>query len=141
MRRTVFAMFLSMVIFGIVSASVMGGEGKITGSSGISGGWSEEMGYYTNESVDGIVTMASNSPDNHKATKKYREAGSNLETNLIGETWWSDEYHYTRARFEYVWPLSGNFADTGRIWGWDYTRAETEYVIADFSVAHTYWGN
>ncbi|WP_157277923.1 hypothetical protein [Paenibacillus taiwanensis] len=85
--------------------------------------------------------MASSEPEDHKATRINKEIGSIHQSKLIGETWWSGMLHYTRARCEYVWPLSGNIGDTERVWGNNYTKAETEYVNADYAQARTYWGN
>lgn len=141
MKKFVSTVLVSAAVLIVSSVTAFGNEETLSKAGSLSGGWSEERGYYINASSN-FAALSSSEPDDHKATKKYRQAGgSNVETKLIGETWWKGMRHYTRARFEYIWPLSGYLGDTDRVWGSDKTTAETDYLIADLTTAHTYWGN
>ncbi|MCM3341185.1 hypothetical protein M3650_21760 [Paenibacillus sp. MER TA 81-3] len=108
---------------------------------GVRGGWSEDGGYFINVPTGSYNLLASSKPESHKATKEYQYAGKNvLATKVIGETEWEGVYHYTRARFESVFDGTP-YADSDRQWGNDKTRAESDWYIADFAIAKTYYGN
>ncbi|MBD8498467.1 hypothetical protein [Paenibacillus arenosi] len=139
MKKLATAALLSAVVLVASSVTVFGNDIRLS-QNGASGGWSEDRGYFTNPS-NAISVQASSEPDSHTASRKTRERGSVLETNLTGETKWAGVYHYTRARFENMWPMSGYVGDTDRVWGTDATTASTGYWNADLTIAKTYWGN
>ncbi|MDK8183456.1 hypothetical protein [Paenibacillus sp. UMB4589-SE434] len=142
MKKLVTTILFAAIVLAASSATASGDEMSLSKTGSASGGWSEERGYYTNvANADSFSIFASSEPKDHKATRLNKEVGSNLHSNLIAETWWSGVYHYSRARFENVWPLSGYIGDTGRVWDYDYTKAETGYVDALYAQARTYWGN
>lgn len=133
-----------LVCLAIASVGTSAFASENQGLSRNSGGWTEGIGYYTNSNntslqSKSLAALSSTSPESHTATKSYT-GSSVLLTRLTAETYWSGEYHYTRARFEYL-VGSSVIGDTDRVWGNDHTIAQTSYVDATGTTAKSYWGN
>lgn len=104
------------------------------------GGWSEEQGYFTNgvSNLSGDFTTYASKPK-HKAYKKSRLISSQPSERVIGETTWTGVYHYSRARYE-AWITKKPEADSGRVYGTNYTKATSGWHPGDLATAKTYYG-
>ncbi len=143
MKKKLLGLLVTVSAFTAIVSSVSA-QSLITG--GVSGGWSEDTGYFvinnTNKTNTFAVASASSSqPDSHKATVDSRSAGTGVsERRITAKTVWTGKYHYTRARFEEIIG-SGTVGDTDRVWGNDTTTAITPWCGTDLMVAKSYWGS
>ncbi|MGG4386180.1 hypothetical protein ABEX08_29690 [Priestia megaterium] len=107
------------------------------------GGWTEGKGSWISTdsqqvSTFGTVTAtATSSPQKHYATFNYKDAGTYVAKRVVAHTTWTGVYHYSRARFEGVFGVSG---DSGRVYGTGSTAAYSKYIDPVGAVAKTYWG-
>lgn len=69
----------------------------------------------------------------------WKEVRYLVSARAVGETTWTAEYHYSRAQLKA--PIFGwVVADSGRVWGNDFTRAESPWD-AVANIAYSYYGN
>ena len=109
--------------------------------SSVRGGWTEGEGYYTVDE-QGFVTHHESSIIPYAKAVVIHSGWTETDKigleQAVGETYWEDTYHYTRARME--GPLDLVVKDSGRQWGYDYTYAESGFADPIF-VARTYYGS
>lgn len=144
----------------IMGASVFARD---VNKSEVSGGWSENSGYYI-DGVEGTTStyipstsvvsrikinnsannVPSATPNKHTGKRLDRAINSagDVESAAHGETVWYYKYHYTTARME----LSNGTVKTtsGRQWGNNATQATSPYYtkkLFENTEARTYWGS
>ncbi|WP_052770571.1 hypothetical protein [Paenibacillus sp. IHB B 3415] len=100
--------------------------------SSVSGGWSEEEGYFSTSSSR--VSPAAEVVMIHDGWVEKNQWG---HERAACTTWWKDTYHYSRARME--GPYSLDVTDSGRQWGYVDTSAVSPYADAAW-LAKTYYG-
>ncbi|KTD88337.1 hypothetical protein [Paenibacillus etheri] len=130
-KKRIFAPFLAGLTLMVgLSSSALATTGLI--DSTVSGGWSEDEGYFTNNnykiSPRGDVVME------HSG---WIEKGMSGMERAVCTTWWKETLHYSRARME----AGGGMAitDSGRKWGVENTYAESPYAASSY-LAKTYYG-
>lgn len=129
------AIYLATVVFGTVS---------MPASADVLGGWSEDQGYFTNVTSDSVSNVTRDSistfaSPTHKASYEYKTPGSQIYERVTGSTTWMGENHYSRARYE-AWGTGTVEADSGRVYGMNYSEARSGWHTGDFSTAKTYYG-
>lgn len=130
-KKSLSAMCLAVAVFGAVS---------IPASADVIGGWSEEQGYFINDTLSSVSEFAAlASTATHKASFSYKKPGSQTYERVTGETTWSGVYHYSRARYE-TWLTGKAEADSGRVFGTGYSKATSGWHPGDFARAKTYYG-
>ncbi|MFE5473172.1 hypothetical protein [Bacillus safensis] len=128
MKRKSFV--LSVVAFaGLLGSSVLPSNASATEHLG----WDEDIGVVQ----QGFATLAASKPQSHKG---YRELNDRMNRHrAVGITKWKGKKHYTTARYEKRWPLSGVITSSGRVWGTGKTIAKSGWCQG--GKAKTYWGN
>ena len=132
MKKTLLSICLACTVFGTISTSV---------DANVIGGWSEEEGYFTNDTsnITGEFATRASKPK-HKGYKQNKGiVGSQTYERVIGETTWTGVRHYSRARYE-DWITKKPSADSKRVYGTSYTKATSGWHPGDFATAKTYYG-
>jgi len=141
-RRIIAISMLALSIFSIstvTSAAENRYSVQNTDLQGVYGGWSEDEGYFTVNSVTDpsiITTFApSAAPKWHKADIRAYNAGANTFMEyIVATTEWPDAYHYTVAQYENRFTGSVS-KSSGRVYGMDQTTAISGEVDNDSRVA------
>ncbi|AQU77198.1 hypothetical protein [Priestia megaterium] len=108
------------------------------------GGWTEGEGSWVSTDSQQASTFAiaaatttSSTPEKHYATFNYQDKGTYVAKRVVAHTTWKGVYHYSRARFEGAFGVSG---DSGRVYDTGSTVAYSKYIDPVATVAKTYWG-